>query len=416
LFLIFMGIAYAAPGVFGLAGVLPGTSPTATVMITPAHKDLKNTYVITGVTGTPNASQRQVQARLLTSTTPSQSKTVNATGQVSTPAVQATGKLTFINGNGIVYTVAANTVFTDAHGMQVENDGPAVIPAAHPPAYGSVTVSAHAVNGGTSGNIAALDFNNVVCCGSSAVFVSNTTAFTGGKESQNYTDVQQSDIDGAANPLVKPLTQSAQTDLQKQIHLGEKLVSSPQCTSNVTSDHVAGDKASTVTVTVSVKCTSEVYDQQGALSMGMNLLKTQAMTDPGAGYALVGNLVTGVTQATVIDPKSTVSLLVKAEGIWVYQFSDALKHQLARLIAGKSKKDAQALLLKQTGVSQVNIAISAGGTTLPTDSGQITILVQNVPGLSGTATPATGPSTPTTPGSTPSPSRGTQTPVVGGGS
>jgi hypothetical protein len=34
---------------------------------------------------------------------------------------------------------------------------------------------------------------------------------------------------------------------------------------------------------------------------------------------LTGDVITSVTQAMVIDTKGTVSLFVKAEGIWVYQ-------------------------------------------------------------------------------------------------
>src|SRR5205807_2886866 len=145
------------------------------------------------------------------------------------------------------------------------------VPAANPNGgFGKVTVSAHDVNVGASGNIMALDFNNVQCCGSSSVLVSNPTAFSGGQDPQKYTAVQQSDVDGAANPLKSPLTQSAMSSLQGQKHANEQFVTRPQCTTTVTSNPPVGAKASSVTVTVTAKCSAEVYDQNGAQTIATN--------------------------------------------------------------------------------------------------------------------------------------------------
>ena len=405
------GIAVAAPGTLGAFGtsvshVLSGGPPSATVTITPKSVDVHNTYVITGVTGTPDSTKRQVQARALSSTSQPESKTVSATGVVNTPGVRATGTLTFTNGAFSAYGVAADTVFTDAQGVQVANDVLAYIPAANPNGgFGKVTVPAHAVNVGANGNIMAFDFNNVTCCGSSSVLVSNTMAFSGGQDPQKYTAVQQSDVDGAANPLKGPLTQSALTSIQGQKHANEQFVARPQCTTSVTSNPPVGAKATSVTVTVTAKCSGEVYDQDGAQAIAANLLKSEATKTPGPGYALAGIVVTTVTQATV-GSKGTVTLLVNAEGIWVYQFSTAYKMQLARLIAGKSPSQASTLLLGQAGVDKVNsITLSGGGSTLPADATQITIVVVNVPGLQGSPTPTGSPGsgTPTSTTSSPVP-------------
>ena len=62
--------------------------------------------------------------------------------------------------------------------------------------------------------------------------------------------MQQSDIDTAANSLQASTGQSALADLNSQLQPNEHLVGNPQCTYNVTSDHAAGDQATTVTVTV----------------------------------------------------------------------------------------------------------------------------------------------------------------------
>jgi hypothetical protein len=405
------GIAVAAPGTLGALGttvshVFSGGPSTTTVTITPKSVDAHNTYVITGVTGTPDSTKRQVEARALSSSSQPESKTVSATGVVNIPSVRATGTLTFSNGSLSAYGVSAGTVFTDARGVQITNDVLAYIPAGNPnTGFGKVTVPAHAVNGGASGNIGAFDFNNVQCCGSSAVAVSNTTGFSGGQDPQKYTAVQQRDVDGAANPLKGPLTQSTQSSLQGQRHANEQFVARPQCTTNVTSNPSVGTKASSVTVTVTAKCSAEVYDQNGAQTIAANLLKSEAAKSPGPGYVLAGNVVTTVTQATMGN-NGMVMLLVKAEGIWVYQFSSAYKMQLAKLIAGKSPNEATALLLGQAGVEKVNgINLSGGGKTLPTDATQITIAVVNVPGIQGSPTPTGSPGsgTPTSTISSPVP-------------
>jgi hypothetical protein len=203
---------------------------------------------------------------------------------------------------------------------------------------------------------------------------------------QIYTVVRQSDIDGAATPLENSLTSNAQAQLQGQVRPNERLISSPLCTPDVTSDHAAGDKASTVTVTVTVTCTGEVYDRDAALAMAAQWLEHDAAQNPGPGYVLQGTVTTTLTQAKVADAsQGTIAIAVQAGGFWAFQFNDTQKQNLAKLIAGKARQDAQALLLQQPGVAQANIALSSGNT-LPAGPNQITIVVQNLP---GPAMPAT---------------------------
>jgi len=193
------------------------------------------------------------------------------------------------------------------------------------------------------------------------------------------------------------------TSLQGKKHANEQFVTRPKCTTTVTSNPPVGTKATSVTVTVTAKCSAEVYDQNAAQAIAASLLKSEATKSPGPGYALVGNVVTTVTQATA-GSNGTVMLLVKAEGIWVYQFSSAYKMQLAKLIVGKSPSQASALLLQQPGVGKVDgINIAGGGNTLPTNASQITIVVQNVPGVQGTPTPTGGPGSGTPTSTTSSP-------------
>ena len=419
-----------------LAKLVPGAANPVTITITPTSKALNNTYVISAVTLTPDPAQNQVAARMIASVTPAQSKTVKTTGVGHVPGVQAKGQLTFYNAFSHPQTIAVGTVLTDANGVQLVNDEAALIPAATPPTEGSVTVAAHAINAGVNGNISAFDFNNVPCC-TSGVNVQNTSAFSGGQDAFSYAFVEQSDIDGVVNPFQASLTQTAQAALKAQLHPGEQFVSSPQCMPGITSDHQAADRATNVSVTVAVTCTGEVYDHQAAQSVAANLLRQEAARDPGSGYALVGNLVTDVRQVSLTDAKKgTLSLMVEAEGVWVYQFDAAQKQALAKLLVGKSTQNAQAKLLEQKGVTTASIQFSGSNeNTLPSDPTQIIIVVQSVAGLHAPASPAAVPASPAvsnTPGvpvtptlsitptvtgaPTPTSVGGTPTPSVGPGS
>jgi len=422
---VFGTIAFAYPGMFSHLNIpIPGITSSATVTITPASKDVKNTYTIFGVTGSPDQALRQVQARQLNSTTPAQSKTATATGTGHTPGVPATGRITFYNGAGVDQLVSAGTTF-NVNGLQIVTDQTVDIPPANPPAaFGIASVSAHAAEVGPGGDIGELSIDQL-CCSSKSVFAKNLNPFSGGQDPQSFTVVQQSDIDGAASPLKTMLMSAAQQSLQSQVQSSERFISTPQCSPNVSSDHASGDRVSSVMVTVKVSCSGEVYDSQGVQTIAANLLKLQAATDPGPGYVLVGNLVTGITKVMVTDAsKGTLELIVTAEGVWVYQFSDTQKAMLAKLIAGKSKQAAQALLAQQMGVENADIRLTGGdGKTLPTDPAQITINVLTVTGLQGTSptpTSTIGPGlgTPTAPAAAPETPTVTTTitPTVGLGS
>jgi pSer/pThr/pTyr-binding forkhead associated (FHA) protein len=382
-----------------LPGVLPAA--TANVTITPASLHLTKSYTISAVTGTPDAAQNQTQARVLSFTTKAQSKTVKATGQGHQDATKATGK--------VVITAYGEMTSGDWH--ITSNSGINVtFTIDRDISSGTHTFPAHADDPGAKGNIPAYNLyadwawqDNP----SQVLFHSdNPQAFTGGQDAHNYTFVQQNDIDGAATPLVNQLTSDAQTAVQQQAHTNEQFAGSPNCTPNIKANHKANDSATAVTVTVTVTCNGVVYDPQAARSMAADLLRSDAATQPGAHYALIGDTVIGTPLVATTDEQSTVTLNVSAEGIWVYQFSDAQKQHIAQLIAGKTLSDARAILLKQEGIRLFHFATNGGwGRALPTSPNDITFTVAPVPGLQAQATtqptaqPTTQPSTqPTQPG------------------
>ena len=142
--------------------------------------------------------------------------------------------------------------------MQVEIDADAIVPAPDPDGgSNSVTVPAHAVNPGAAGNIAAGDVDiTFYSKGPDQIpvtVVKNDVAFTGGQDAQTFTFVQQSDIDGSATSLKNSTQQSAIDDIH-QNQPNEHLVGDPQCTSDISSDHIAGDRVSQATVTLTTTC------------------------------------------------------------------------------------------------------------------------------------------------------------------
>jgi hypothetical protein len=85
-----------------------------------------------------------------------------------------------------------------------------------------------------------------------------------------------------------------------------------------------------------------------------------------------GNIKAGITHIA-IDVQHGTLITVVASSLWTYQFSRAHAKQLARLIAGKDKKDAQSILSVQQGVQLASIIISNNGTRMPYDANSITI-------------------------------------------
>lgn len=385
------GIAsfFTPPGSSNNSGSGGGTSAgatSATVTITPDSRDLKQSYVLSAVTGTPDATQQQVQARMLRSTSPTQSKTVSATGQATRSATSATGTLTIMSLDGSTQTFNSGQVFANEQGrlnIQIMIDASVTVSSADP--NNSADVPAHVVQTGTVGNIAAGDFCSPVCGASPGGpwRAMNNVPFSGGQDSQTYTSVAQSDIDGATSALVSSLTPGTQSAVQGQVGANERSVGNPQCSNRANADHAVGDQSTSVTVTVTVTCTLESYDYNAARSLASQQLSSAATKDPGLGYKLVGHEATMLTQVVVADANSgTLHLTINCEGIWVYSFTPDQQQALKAYMAGKSKAFVQSWLTSQKGVSQASIQIPDGdGNTFPSDPGKITITLQPVQGL-----------------------------------
>ena len=329
-------------------------SSSAKVTMTQAAYELTDNYIFTGVTHSISEVKTQ-------------SITVPATNVVLIPGRNATGILTFHNTQNpctVTRVIPAGTVFTDSHGISVVTD--------HISTLGTsciATVAAHAVKIGLAGNIGAHDIKQTY---HTTIIVDNPAAFARGQFDLSYTTVQQSDINQAASSIEARLKQGTLNALRMQLQTNEQFVSSPICKSKVTSDHQVNDVATEVAVTATVTCTAEIYNPHEIIARSDQMLNERAQALFGPNYTLTGDIKTEITHIA-IDVKHGTLITVVASGLWTYQFSSTRANQLARLITGKDKQDAQSILTDQKGVQSVSINISNNDNTLPNDANAINI-------------------------------------------
>jgi hypothetical protein len=201
-----------------------------------------------------------------------QSQTANATGQGTTSATQATGTIEIVNYSTSPLQLSAGTVLANnagcaPSGMQISLDSDVNLEAYSgstetATTYPATNVGIHVVETGAAGNVQDCSTSPAfaycyTACNTLAWGAVDKGGFSGGTDAQTYAIVQQSDIDNAANSLKASTKQSAVANINSRLHSNEHLVSDPQCSYKVTSNHAAGDKVSTVTVTVQATCTAK---------------------------------------------------------------------------------------------------------------------------------------------------------------
>jgi len=250
-------------------------------------------------------------------------------------------------------------------------DVDAVIPAATFPTDGQISVEAHAVNVGPSGNITAADLYGACC--REDVFVQNTAAFTGGQNARTYPMVSYQDVakvEGILHPqLIANLKAAFLTDLAP----GESLVTPFACREDVEGSAGIGDEAMSLTLMLTDTCTTIAYQTQELTTLVTSQLIARARQELGQAYALVGSITPTILNAIPAPGKPNTQLLtVKGTGTWAYQFGEQQIEQMARVVAGKSAAQATTILLRTPGVSQVEVGTSG---TLPADPARIHVLV-----------------------------------------
>ncbi len=375
----------------GMAQIFPG-SVSAQISITPDSQLIQNNFLVVGTTAPPNPAKMQVAARVIST----QSQPMTATGQStgSIAATQASGVLVFQNVGENGVQLSGGTL-TGGDGVQVS------FGAVYVPAVSGAEVTGTAVIAGSSGNIPASDINGT-CCGNTNIHVKNLSAFTGGHDAILKSVVQKADIDSTAAPLKAQLTTTTQAALHTLMKSNERAVdSSLACPATTQSDYAVNARAPSFTVTVMVKCSEVVYNYQAAQQNATTRLQNDSLNNPQlTQYKLAGQIVSTPISATVVSADNQVSIYVQAQGLWVYDITPTMQHNLIQSLAKLSKKDALSILSHQVGVKSAQITLSTGDT-LPTNVADIHLNVQTPPGIQ-TTTPGAG-----TPGVAGTPSAGT---------
>jgi len=211
------------------------------------------------------------------------------------------------------------------------------------------------------------------------VSVKNTDAFSGGQNARDYTVVARQDVDAIAGPQSATLTEQAQTSLQGEVRPNEQLTGPAQCHLTVGTNHPVGSEATRVTISLTVTCQAEVYDQQAVQQLANATLSEQARTTLGAGYSVQGAIKTSVAQvATTGAAHGTLSLLVSAQGTWSYQLSSAEINRLSRQIAGLPRQQAIHLPKQEEHIQVVSITETWNATNIPSDPAHIQVMVLGV--------------------------------------
>ena len=116
--------------------------------------------------------------------------TVIATGTTAYPATEAHGVLTITNGSIIAQQLPRGLILTASSGAEVTTDQAVFVPAGDANGYGYATVAAHALVGGSQGNIAAYGVDSVV---GTSIYIRNTRPFRGGRNAYSTPFATQQD-------------------------------------------------------------------------------------------------------------------------------------------------------------------------------------------------------------------------------
>jgi len=341
-----------------------------TVTIVPVEFPLATTMQVSVSTGSP-PSPGSLTGRALPMLSLTESLTVPTTGVGHQQAEPGHGTVTFYNAAPSVQVIPAGTLLTGKDGTQVVTDAEAVIPAGTLATNGQVTVPAHTVNVGSSGNIAARDLYGACC--REGVYVQNTVAFTGGQNARTFPMVTAQDVAKVEGMLHPQLIQSIKAAFITDLASGESLVTPFACREDVEGSAGIGQEATSLTLMLTDTCTAVAYHTAELTTLVAQQLMAHAQRQLGTGYTLMGSITPLILNAIPAPGKTnTLLLTVKGTGTWAYQFDEEQMQQMAKAVAGKNTEQATSILLHLPGVSQVELGTSG---TLPADPARIHVLV-----------------------------------------
>lgn len=367
-------------GINTLHTTLPAT--TATITIKPMSKEIRKTYSVS-VNAQASSDPLVVQGRTLAASSQQLVQTVAATGQGHHDAVSATGtivvsqiNLTSSTGNDML-----NLSIGDNNGITANADE-----SVHIYTGATVSIPCHATPAGSAGNIAAHDMDgpiqiidHLTRAVIGTAYISNPQPFTGGVDARDYTYVQQSDIDKAANGLVAQLTPETKAKVKQQVKKGEMIDHDPSCSQSISSDHHAQDEAASVTVKVNVRCNALAFPDHALQDAAQKAYTKDGNTQFGNGYGVVGSMVVSKPE---FMSNSSDSFSVTVDGIWSFQYTSQSQQDLKKSIAGKPSNDALQVLKSRKDIQSVTLTTNGGfGTAVPTAADKIKLIIGTVNGL-----------------------------------
>lgn len=220
----------------------------------------------------------------------SETLTIKATGKGHVNATFATGTITFYNGQVYTQIIPVGTILKGADNVSVVTDAQAVIPPAAqttPPTYGQVSVAAHALQPGTTGNIEAGDINEPCCV--TSVIAQNPYSFTGGKGARDFTYLTAQDVASTASSLTLKFEQETKT------LFASKIILDPICTTTSKSVPSVGSQTQTAHLTLATVCT--------AISYSVSLVKNRIIKT-GQRFGELSNI-----QFSIVEIKGVVLTL-----------------------------------------------------------------------------------------------------------
>jgi len=366
-----------------LYAIIPASA--ATITITPMKKQFSQSYNFGVVTGKP--ADLEIQGRQITVTSQRIVKTVPVTGKGHHNATQARGieVLSQVQLNDPSKPIdLVISGLTDANGLQITTDEVVSISNG-----ATVKIPAHIAQAGSAGNIPADDFDGqieivdtITNVRTGTAYASNPAPFTGGTDARDFTFVQQADLDKVTKPFLAQVTTTTQQRVMQQIHTGEYLAKDMQCNPKISSNHRVKDEASDVTVQVSLTCQALVYSEQTVHTAAASVYQHDGVAKFGDGYSVVGDMVMGTITTLNSPTNNAAQLSLNVAGIWSFQYTDARKQDIERIVAGKPQDAARLLLSTRKDIQSVAISTSGiPGSALPSSSENIKIVATKVDGL-----------------------------------
>jgi hypothetical protein len=316
-------------------------------------------------------NETESQIRRLSASSASPSVLVHPTGILHIPATTATGMLMWYNQEPFPQTIPAGTPLTSTSGLPVAPDRDVIVPASIYGLPGQISSSAHALQDGARGNIAAYTINALCTCGGALGIRVTNQAFFGGQDSEKRRVFQASDIGQAVAPLIDPTRNQTIAQLQKLMRASEH-IGTPHCASQISTDHPSKNVAR-MSAVITFSCAVSAFNKDDVRRKAVLLFRHHPAQAPDAHYQITTFSPTRTFSIDQDDPaQGKLQIIVRIAVQWHYQMNQEEMLRLQKQLAGKSSDQAVQILARATGVGACSIEQWIPWLALPNDPGRIT--------------------------------------------